>query len=550
MNTCSRFFTKSTLRTPTSQRGATTMMITIVLLSVLLLVSLFASRFQISEHRASVNKVRATMSNSVAESAINQGLEYLKANARFVNSDKEALGATPAGWLSATSPSWIPCTTPVSTGVFDPCLAEPDEDKRNQMYRFSRAGVTRFPLENMFPEEQLYDQVGGRFDSTYNVYATLCRLDIHTNPAQPTCALEPPQEGPIAVNVVAHGALPNQNASTTIKSIIATSRTIASPPNVPLIAAGIVSGLGSAEIVPNPNSGGFGVPLSIWTNSNVDITKEAGGSGSFATCHLGEFLTNYSSGGPEQYDGITRCTTCTCSGLPPDRGLLSGKDPSTPGYEGIDIMDIDGNTNGDLPDATFFPREPLDNPNNRFDDSVFEYTFGVDVVDEGETAVRMTCISDENPTGNCENQFLIDANATILPDCSSLDADSSGVYWIVGNCDINQQVGTPSFPVALIVDKCLSVRASAEIYGLLYTRGGQPGGCANPDETFSAAGGGQIYGAVVSDGGVKIRGSVQMIYNETVLTNLGNSSAFQRFGFLPGSWSDDVCQDSNGLCTE
>lgn len=530
------------------QKGMSTLMITVILLSVLLMVSLFASRFQVFEQRASVNKVRAAMTQSITDSAINQGLEYLKANSRYVSSTKEAVGAFPAGWLSASTPLWVPCSKAVASGEFDPCLAEENEDRRSQMYRFVRNSKTRLPIEDVLGTKQTYTKVAGR-DATYNLYATLCRLDTTSSPGTPICSLEPSEEGPVAITVVAHGQLPGQKTSSTTKAIIASSRIVSSPPNVPLIAAGFISGLGSAEIIPNPNAGGFGVPLSIWTNNNVDVTKEIGGGGAFATCHLGEFLSNYSgNAGPVQYDGITKCVNCTCSGLPPDRGLISGKDPGTPGYEGIDIMDVDNNANGDLPDTSYFPQYPLDKANNNFDDSVFEYTFGVDTQDRTETAPRTNCVSTDNPTGNCENQFLIDVGAQVITSCAALNASSSGLYWVKGDCDINQAIGTPSYPVAIVVDKCLNIRGQTEFYGLMFTRGGGPGGCSDPDRTFNAAGGGQIYGSVVSSGGVKIRGSVQIIYNDTVLKNLGNSPAFQRYGFLPGSWSDNVCSATAGVC--
>ena len=522
------------------QQGASTLLITVVLLAVLLMVGLLSTRFQVFEQRTSANQVHATMVASVAEGAINEGLEYLKSNARFINSDQEANGSTPAGWLSTTTPQWIPCTTAVPSGEFDPCLAEVDATRRAQMYRFVSNSKTRLPLEDVLGTTQTFTKVDDK-TANYNVYATLCRLDIETNPAAPACVLEPVGQSPVAITLVAHGALPGQQASSTVKSILATSRAIATPPNVPLIAAGIVSGLGSAEIIPNPNAGGFGVPLSIWTDSDVEVDS----GGAFRTCHLGEWLNSNTT---EQFDGITRCVKCSCKGLPPDRGLLSGKDPSTPGYEGIDIMDLDGNSNGDLPDTAFFPQEPLDDPNNNFDDSPFEYTFGVDVVNEGETTVRTDCVTDDNPSGNCENQFLLDVDAQIIADCSSLDASSTGLYWVQGNCELDSRVGTPSFPVAIIVDKCLSIKGNTEFFGLMYTRGGQAGGCANPDETLTGLGGGQIYGAIVAHGGVKIRGSMQMIYNQTVLNNLGNSPDFQRFGFLPGSWSDSVCDDDGGIC--
>jgi len=226
-----------------NQKGMSTLLVAVILLAVLLVLSLFATRFQVFETRASTNKVRAEMAASVSEAALNQGLEYIKSNARFITSDRAATASMPVGWLNVDDPSWQPCTAAVDAGEFDPCLAEPNEDRRANMYRFARDGSTRLPLADFFGADQLFNQVG-RFDAEYDVYATLCLVDVETNPAAPDCLLNPENPGPTAVMLVARGGLPGENARMTMRHIVASSRIIANPPNVPLIAAGIVSGLG------------------------------------------------------------------------------------------------------------------------------------------------------------------------------------------------------------------------------------------------------------------------------------------------------------------
>ena len=59
---------------------------------------------------------------------------------------------------------------------------------------------------------------------------------------------------------------------------------LANPPDVPLIVAGGMAVGGNFEVVANPNGGGEGVPLSIWTDQNVDLNN-----GSGTTCGLQEF---------------------------------------------------------------------------------------------------------------------------------------------------------------------------------------------------------------------------------------------------------------------
>lgn len=525
-------------------RGMATLTIAVLVLVVLMVMTLFAIRMGLFEQRTSVNDNRAQLVETVAEGALNQGTEYIKANSRLLLSTSEGAAGLGAGWLSESAPRWQPCSEAFAGEGFDPCLSEPDEDRRSQMYRFLADGSTEFPLEDLMGTRQLFDEVGG-FPVEYRVSATLCRVVMIGT--EPVCQIDPEQDSQVAITLVSEAQLPTENATARMRQIIASFRLLPEPPNVPLVAANVITGLGSAEIVPNPNAGGAGVPLSIWANSNVDITKEAGGAGAFTTCHLGEWLGNFTSSGPENYDGIQRCEACSCKGLGPEDGLLSGKDPGTPGYEGIDVMDVDGNGNGDLPDTSYFPKEPLDDPNNDFDDSIFEYVLGGNSTDEGATSPRMDCVSDENPGGNCETQHLIDLGAEVVATCAGLNSASAGLYWVAGECSLGSQVGTPSNPVMLVVEGCMKVSGQTEFYGLIYQRASA---CTDLSKGFAANGGGQLYGAIVVDAPVKIAGSVQFIYNDTVLKNLASSAAFKRYGVLPGSWSDEACFDEDRNCLE
>lgn len=95
---------------------------------------------------------------------------------------------------------------------------------------------------------------------------------------------------------------------------------LANPPDVPLIVAGGLHVSGNFEVVANPNGGGTGVPLSIWTDLDVDMNN-----GSGTTCGLQEFN-----------DG-------NCSSSP----------YSESGFQDLDIVDNDANFPTDLLEYVF-----------------------------------------------------------------------------------------------------------------------------------------------------------------------------------------------------
>ncbi|WP_051986695.1 pilus assembly PilX N-terminal domain-containing protein [Pseudidiomarina atlantica] len=90
-------------------------------------------------------------------------------------------------------------------------------------------------------------------------------------------------------------------------------------PNVPLAIRGGINVSGSFQVVANPNGGGDGVPLSIWTDDTVTM------SGAGTTCGQWEF----------------------------DNNVCESQSFSSRGEKGVDILDDDPNFPDDLLDYLF-----------------------------------------------------------------------------------------------------------------------------------------------------------------------------------------------------
>lgn len=515
-----------------AQRGMTTLLVAMLLLAILTVVTLLALQVGVFEQRTVGAENRQRMVEQVADAGLNQAAEFLKAQSRDVT----------RLWMATGTSRWTRCNRADAAW---PCGAEPDADRRERLFRY-QFGTDDAGTPNLDERFVFVSQAGaggvtgiGGFTSNYAVGGLLCMVD-NSDPINPDCAttVDPARgwAGPIAVTLVSRSTIAGENAAGTAKVTIGSFRAINGPPDVPIIASGTVGGLGSGEVVPAPNAGGFGVPLSIWANSDVEITD----GGAMQTCHLGEFLSNYTSGAPTQFDGITVCSSCRCNGLELDRGLLSGKvtgnGAGSSQYEGIDVLDVDGSTavspQGSLPDATYFPFHPLDDSANSLDDSLFEYIFGA----ENSTEADSTLV-DADGNGLDDGRDFLEGVSTILTatSCAALDASSTGLFYAPPgvSCRISGTLGSPSNPIAVVVDGDMDIQANTVIYGMVFVKRS-----IGQAAEVRIAGGLQVYGALVSEGNVVIRGSPQFIFNETVLANMAFSPGFQRFGVLPGSWSD------------
>lgn len=535
------------------QAGITTLAITLMLLMILTLIVLFSTSVSFFEQRTATNENRAQITQQVAEYALNLSGEYLKANRADLVSN------TGTGWFgTGTALHWKRCPALVA-GSPHPCDAERDATRRAQMYYYDNDASTA-AIEGI-PYTSIAGSVGGaltgatststvRYSATTTVNALLCRIDFDlTNPTSPApiCNANPASGRNVALTLVADVTLPGENSAATVKETWATVSAPSPTAAVPLIASGLVQGLGNAQIVASPNAGGYGVAASIWAPSNVDIGSTAGGCGaggvgSVSTCHLGEYLRN-----TPRTDLLTTCAgngnNCGCPAISASgEDFLSGHSQSLK-VERYDILDMDGNCGS--PDIQFFPKEPYDDPNDGSDDSLFEYTFpsATDVVAEGTTTVMTTTTTPGNPAcastvvagqTNCAAFVLTDEyGATVLTDCSSLNTSSNGIYYVTGNCDLNS-TGSPSSSVILVVDGSVRVNGNIDFYGMLFVRSN------NNSNQVNGTGNVNIFGSMIVEGNVDLHGGINLVYQDTSATAgpYGKIPGNVHFAKVTGSWLD------------
>lgn len=115
----------------------------------------------------------------------------------------------------------------------------------------------------------------------------------------PVVAGSTTQVAPIRIRSVAN--LNNNQAQAAVEAQYVQSNVLAGTPAAPLTVAGGMAVGGNFTVVANPNGGGLGVPLSIWTNDYVDLNN-----GSGQTCNQGDYAgscsANISQAGSKQSD--------------------------------------------------------------------------------------------------------------------------------------------------------------------------------------------------------------------------------------------------------
>lgn len=533
------------------QQGAATLFITMVILMILGLLVFGSAAVGMFEQRTATNDNRAQLAHQAAEYALNLGGEYIKANVSKIST------TSAGGWLDATTPAnkrWQSCAGITNTA--HPCFAERDATRRAQMYYFTSDGTAvtdptstklNLPLSTSttFPTGAKLTTVGGTAAYTANttVRALMCRVE-EPDTGVPDCALSPTSGRRVAVMLVATSSLPGESAAAQVKETWGTLATKSYSASTPLVASGVVDLNGNWTVVSAPNAGGFGVAASIWSPNNVSGTSAA-----WKTCTRDDYLNG------NDLSLLQQCGNtigCTC-----DSEVLSQK-----ATEGIDVLDVDGNT-GALPDITFFPGgvdalgNRMDDPADFTDDNLFEWIFGVDVTGGNGTEVLKTC----TPKANCADQALEDLGFDFShPDCSFLNSTSSGLFYVRGgretaekeidgekvmvetgvitsdsNCAPAGDVGSPANCVVLVVDGAYTFGHKGNFYGTIFVR--------SEDDSAQVFGNanGAVFGSIILEGGGTFNGTMDLVYDECDAGNPDSPlSESTRFGRLPGSWLDSA----------
>lgn len=152
-------------------------------------------------------------------------------------------------------------------------------------------------------------------------------------------------------------------------------------------------------------------------------------------------------------------------------------------------------------------------------------------------------------------------NGRVLPDCSTLNSSSSGLYWITGACDIAQNavIGSRTAPVILVYETSAEFRGGSDVWGLVVGADMQrvlvnaPTGTApyyvdgdfissnNTPATALLHGTFTLHGALIVEGTVTQQGgggNYNILYDPCVFGALGAGSSNDQYGPIAGSWND------------
>lgn len=533
------------MHNPISRQRGAVLYVALALLVVLALGALFAVQTGLAEQRTATSDARTKVAQQVAESGLDQAIEYVRMHQDTLLPDP---GTLPAG-------DWTQCETDDTTfpcGAVDPMVA--DSAARGLYYAYTggadiagNAAPTEVDVRSL-PMGQAFDTVG-EFPVTYNVGAVICPIDFETvGSGNAVCTSDADKSKSFAITLVSTGQIDNEAARATASIGLSQYRVINPSPDVPpVVSSSIITGLGNATIVSNPDSNSMGNlsgaqggwAVSAWSRSTIG---PAGGtpSGSFQTCEASHFFdetTTLSS------NGIMICDDCDCGTNVSSKAI----------GEGRDLLDRD-DTDGSFLKAT----DAALAPDYYFPCDLFAYTFGVraredkvstDVYNDTPPLCETQLDTDPStPTTDVED-FLL-TNFKQGDDCQEELVDKSadgGLFWFPKGCALKSgsQVGSPENPVVIVADGSF-VNRGPTLYGVVFVR--DPAETYDPSvnggsggATYGSGGGnGIIYGALVIEGDATLNGGLKVISSPGVFEAIANSNNNIRLARVPGSWNDGL----------
>lgn len=542
-----------------SRQSGNVLIVVILLLALAGILGLFALNTGVFEQRSSGNDLKAKLVNEVAQAGLSQGIEFMHQHYAYITDTSK----------------WTLCTANDTTF---PCGSVP-ASRRATMYYWSGGGfdfdgngtisgweTKMLPIAsgNLLPSSS--------FPTTYGVGVVLCRVATKTSAASPTtCTDSASATNTSILTFVSVGAMPGESARSTLTQSIGSYELLNNIVNTPpVVASGSINLVGTIQVVTNPNAGGTGVPVSMWT------PKSLNGGGTGNSCYANEF---YSSGGSVDWShssvlpNFPLCDDCSCNGSlssvhgnTVSNGIdsLSGDDNSATGGNAAVLVSAD-QTKTEFPCDLFqqvfgvqawSDTNPVDgfcethimttytNPNDTsqvvsmgVDEAYLYANAGYIKPASGRT---YACVS--GCTGTLTAAQLIDTTSSP----GQATAQDSGLVW----CQDGSMCahGTPEAPVLLVFDGSgPDITGSGNVYGMVFGRatglatGGVLSAATGGDATFTMHSNNVVYGSVVLQGSTgKLNGTSAVVYNQDVLTTLKNNPGFIKFTGVPGSWSDRV----------
>ena len=274
--------------TPQRNVRGNALLVAVILLLLASVITLLTLNVGLFEQRTSGNDARAKIISEVAEAGISQGAEYFRLKPTA---------------LAATSGNWQRCSDLADKSQF-PCGSIPDVARRDTMYYWKNS-ASLGDVNGDGTSDDLLDQrmlplgsvltggsaaarittVGNFNNVAYGVGVVLCRIALPTSPGDPTrcTTVASEQSSTYVYNFVSVAGLGQANSDgnaegtrTTVSQMLGQYQIFQPNMNMPpVIASGSVDVTGGLQLVTNPNGGGPGVPVSVWTRK--DITKTGTG---------------------------------------------------------------------------------------------------------------------------------------------------------------------------------------------------------------------------------------------------------------------------------
>ena len=566
----------------------TVLFVALVLLLLAGILTLFALKIGAYEQRSTGNDVRSKVVSEVAEAGLAQAFEYL------IRQHSDMLKNAALWERCADDDTSFPCGA-VTAATFDDDgdPDTPEVSRRGSMYRL-RADNTRV-IANIdsalsqymlpMPASSKIAAMGNGTPVAYGVAPVVCFAQQPSGAG----ATGIPCGGVGATSTsiatfVSVARLPGENASSTLVQTVGQypkigEDLISKPPITTSGSAGVT---GTLQIVTNPNAGGAGVPVSVWTR--IDVDKH----GTTNTCYADEFFRyTVGSATPTPYQGTIRCDDCRCDAndapttLSYDSSGINRCTGPSSDCEGLDILDVDENTDSRTgyntaghEGANYNVRsDQYSYPLCEFPPDLFKYVFGVQSWADGNNdcfaETKNAAVIYQNPDNAAaiasvgpDEAYLYKIADKVIPTDANRDLvrvsqlgtsallaseNTSGIIWCQQDCNISSgaQIGTPSAPVLLILDGPVTIQGV--VFGFVFIRdtgntlrpatgSSMTGACPN-DCMLSFNAGSAIYGALVVQGQIKSNGTSAVIYDGSVLKGVVEQAGLL-YATLPGAWTD------------